>query len=400
MSDTPSTKDSRMLAWAYLARVFEGPSRHLQALLQQGEDVEKIAHGIQHREPWLGEILHLTRSRYQDNRAKEDLALMEKLGGRLVTVESPEWPTFQFAQGFAYAELNDFQHVSRYEAEAVEPHCLWVRGMQLDVIAAKAVAIVGTRAVSSYGARATRTLATGLAQQGYAIISGGALGVDTHAHQAALDAQGITAVLLARGVDAAYPAANAGLFRKVVEQGAVISEYPPGATPHRHRFLARNRLVAALSQGVVVTEAPYRSGALNTLSWAAALGRQAMGVPGPIDVPNSLGVHERIRAGEAHLVSNAGHVDELIGHMGVGQQGERVGSEAAQLELDLAPTATQKLNYRELRVFDSVDYAPMPTDAIAKEAGLPVGLCVKILLDLEREGLVRRDRSNWLRSRS
>lgn len=383
--------DKRRLAWAYLSRVFEGPSADFHELLARNDDVEAIAAGIKRRESWLGAILKQTQQRYHIDQAAQDLNQIQELGGRLVTPDDAEWPKVLFDRGFTFAALQDFQHIGPHQHEAFAPHALWVRGLRLDMLTEQAVGIVGTRAVSSYGARVTKNFSAGLAAKGYTIISGGALGVDTHAHEAALRAGAMTIAVLARGVDKAYPAKNAPLFGRIVENGAVISEYPPGSAPHRHRFLTRNRLVAALSLGVVATEAPYRSGALNTLSWASALGRQAMAVPGSVDAVGSLGCHERIRKGLAHLVGSADQVHELLAPVGQEDVEE-------QLELEFPASPIQQLSQKERRVFDAVSMDATLTADVAREAGMPIGLVVRLLLDLERQGLVRRVKDCWARS--
>lgn len=383
--------DNRRLAWAYISRVFEGPSGHLHELLKRNDDVEAIASAIKNREPWLGEILKQTQQRYQQDQAQQDLEKMAELGGRLVTPDDDEWPRVLFDRGFSFAALNDFEHIGPHQHEAFAPHALWVRGLRLDMLTEQAVGIVGTRAVSNYGARVTRNLSAGLAGKGYTIVSGGAFGVDTNAHEAAMHAGAMTVAVLARGVDKAYPAKNASLFQQIVTKGAVISEYPPGSAPHRHRFLTRNRLVAALSLGVVATEAPYRSGALNTLSWASALGRHAMAVPGNVDQMGSLGCHERIRKGLAHLVGSADQVHELLAPIGQEDLEE-------QLELEFPASPIQQLSQRERRVFDAVSMSGTPTNEVAQEAGMPIGLVVRLLLELERAGLVRRVKNKWSRT--
>ena len=149
--------------------------------------------------------------------------------------------------------------------------------------------IVGARAATPYGEHVTAELAYGLARRDVVVVSGGAYGIDAAAHRAALAAGGQTVVVSAGGLDRPYPPGNATLYDRAAETGLVVSESPPGCAPQRHRFLTRNRLIAALSTGVVVVEAAARSGAMNTAGHCRTLGRPLMAVPGPVTSPMSVG---------------------------------------------------------------------------------------------------------------
>ena len=147
-------------------------------------------------------------------------------------------------------------------------------------------------------------------------MSGAAFGIDQAAHRGALASRGPTVAVLACGADRAYPSAHRSLIDYIADVGLVVSEAAPGCAPTRIRFLARNRLIAALARGTVVVEAAVRSGALNTASWAAGLGRAVMGVPGPVTSAPSAGVHQLIRARDAVLVTSGEEVLEVVGPMG------------------------------------------------------------------------------------
>ncbi|GGG69997.1 DNA-processing protein DprA [Corynebacterium pelargi] len=382
---------SRRQAWAYVSRTIEGPSRDLQALLAQGRDIEAIACGIKKREQWCGALLKQTQSRYAEDRSREDLATIQALGGRLITPEDEEWPCEAFDQAFGFAASGASEHSRSYADDAVAPHALWVRGQHLGALSQQAIAMVGTRAISSYGRSVCSSIGEYLAQQHWTIVSGGALGVDTAAHQAALGAGGATVAVAACGLDRSYPARNGKLFEQMLERGAVISEYPPGMSPHRHRFLTRNRLVAALSAGVVVVEAAWRSGALNTLLWAQALGKVAMAIPGPISSVNSLGCHEKIKSGDAQMVCSGQEILELT---------QRLGSvdATAQYELDFAADPIQRLPRNELRVFDALSTRPQGAEDISQQSGLSMALCMHLLVTLEHKGLIQREGARWLRA--
>ena len=148
-------------------------------------------------------------------------------------------------------------------------------------------------------------ITAGLSAAGWVIVSGGAYGIDVTAHHAALAHGGRTVVVLACGPDLAYPREHAGLLDDIAIRGAVVSEYPPGMPPARHRFLARNRVIAALARGTLVVEAARRSGTIVTALRASELGRPVMAVPGPVTSAISAGCHVLIRAGEAVLVTSA-----------------------------------------------------------------------------------------------
>lgn len=201
----------------------------------------------------------------------------------------------------------------------VPPLSLWVRGARrLDDIVDRSVALVGSRASTAYGEHVAGELSVGLGERGWTTVSGGAYGIDAAAHRGALAAGAPTVVVSACGVDRPYPTAHSALIRRVLADGVVISEWPPGCAPLRHRFLVRNRLIAALTRGTVVVEAAARSGALATANRARDLGKAVMAVPGPVTSAMSVGCHQLLRDVErgAALVTSAAEVFEQIGALG------------------------------------------------------------------------------------
>lgn len=190
------------------------------------------------------------------------------------------------------------------------PHLLWVRG-NAALLRAPGVALVGARAATGYGEHVAMELAAGLCSRDIVVVSGGAYGIDGAAHRAALAGQGDTIAVLAGGADRLYPSGHDALLRRIIERGAVVSETPAGTPPTRWRFLQRNRLIAALSEAVVVVEAGHRSGALNTAHHAATAGIPLGVVPGPITSAASAGCHRLLREAAAQCITSIGDIFEL-----------------------------------------------------------------------------------------
>jgi DNA processing protein len=245
--------------------------------------------------------------------AETILRRADRLAARIVVPADDEWPV----RVDALATL-DLGLPGRINQDVRPPLCVWVRGRwPLGETLDRSVAIVGARAATSYGNHVTSDLAYGLAEEGWTVVSGGAFGIDATAHRATLAAGGRTVAVLACGVDRPYPAGNAAMFEQIAESGLLISEWPPGAEPLRHRFLIRNRVIAAATAGTVVVEAAARSGATQTMGRVLALRRPAMVVPGPVTSAMSVGCHELLRERpDTTLVTSAAHVLEEVGRIG------------------------------------------------------------------------------------
>lgn len=178
-----------------------------------------------------------------------------------------------------------------------------------------AVAIVGTRNPTQYGARIASEFASGFSDRALDVISGGAYGIDTHAHRGAIAAEGRTTAILASGISVRYPAGNERLFEEILESGGLISEVMPEERARPERFLTRNRLIAALSRMTIIVEAAFRSGSLRTANDAAELMRIVLAVPGPINSPASDGCHRLIGDRCAEIVTSVADAMEFIGEM-------------------------------------------------------------------------------------
>jgi DNA processing protein len=193
------------------------------------------------------------------------------------------------------------------------PRRLFVRGGPPAVLGEGAVAVVGARSCSAYGAEVARSVARDLAAAGLVVVSGLARGIDAEAHRGALEAGGRTVAVLGCGIDRDYPRAHADLARRIAASGAVVSEYPPGTEPAPWRFPARNRIIAALARATVVVEARSRSGALGTVDFALELGREVFAVPGEITAALSAGTNDLLRQGAAPLLT----ADDVLSALGI-----------------------------------------------------------------------------------
>lgn len=362
-------------AWAYLSRVAEPPCAELAAFAVRVGAVE--AADVIRRGDAKDGLARRTDGRREIDCAADDLDILDRVGGRLITPTDPEWPMLAFA---AFGGVNKTER-----PQAHPPMVLWVVGPErLSDVPERACALVGTRAATAYGEHVTADLATGLVERDVTVVSGGAYGIDGAAHRAALAADGVTVAVLAGGIDVPYPAGHTAMLRRVQAQGLLVSEYPPGTRPARHRFLTRNRLVAALSGATVVVEAGLRSGAANTAAWANALGRPVCAVPGPVTSSASAGCHVLLR-GDANVVTRADEIVEFVGRMG-------------ELAIDPGRPASplDGLADVELRVYDALPArGARTTDQIAVAAGIPPTKVLGPLAMLELAGLVTRHEGRW-----
>jgi DNA processing protein len=300
----------------------------------------------------------------------------DRLGVRIITPEDPEWTP----------QLADLETISRDGRAPVDrdthpPQCLWVRGpLRLDEACDRSVAVVGARASTSYGNHVAGELSYGLAERGWTVVSGGAFGIDAAAHRAALAAGGVTVAVLACGIDRPYPVSHTSLFDRIADEGLLVSEWPPGADPHRHRFLVRNRVIAALTRGTVVVEANRRSGARFTLGRARLLRRHCLAVPGPVTSAMSVGCHDELRTEGTILVTDAAQVIEAVGRIGTDLAPWPERGEASPLD---ALTALQA------QVLDGVrPRKALSAEEIAAAAGVSARDARRTLPTLEELGFV------------
>jgi DNA processing protein len=282
--------------------------------------------------------------------------------------------------GVEIVEFTAPEYPARLRLIADPPPLLYVKGA-LRPEDERAVAIVGSRSASDYGRRVARDLARGLAALGFTVVSGMARGIDGAAHERALQAGGRTIAVLGSGAERPYPAEHEGLYRRISENGAVVSELPVGTKPMAFNFPARNRLISGLSLGVVVVEATEKSGSLITAALALEQGREVFAVPGEAGASRSRGAHRLIREG-AKLVET---VDDIIEEIAP-QLARRVDASTAVTERVLPPNAGEHAR----KIFVLLQDNPLHVDQVIERSGLPAAQVLEVLLDLELQGFVRQ----------
>jgi DNA processing protein len=380
-----SDEEAVRLARIALACLVEPGTRQVYEMVAQCGPVEALARLLD-ADPGteLGAAVAARLSRADPRQlAVSVLARTTRLGARVVTPEDDEWP----------AGLADLRLLprpgsgQRADRDGYPPVCLWVRGNPpLRAAVEHSVAVVGARAATSYGIHVGTEFGYGLASREWTVVSGGAFGIDAAAHRGALAGRGCTIAVLACGVDRPYPVAHAALFEQILERGLVVSEWPPGSDPHRHRFLVRNRVIAALTRGTVMVEANARSGARQTLGRAALLGRSIMVVPGPVTSAMSVGCHQAQRQLGARLVTSYAEVLEEVGRIGD----------------DLAPiprgpqTRLDELPSEMARILDGIP-ARGGADAavVAAAVGVPLRDVLRALPALRDQGFVAETEAGW-----
>lgn len=308
--------------------------------------------------------------------ARRDIAKAQKamrdFGIRLLRRESLDYPA-------ALASLPD------------PPPYLFVRG-SIEERDRAAVAIVGTRHATEYGKGIAAKLGSDLAQRGVTVVSGLARGVDTQAHQGALNANGRTFAVCGCGLDVAYPSENRALMEQIENAGACISEFAPTVHPEAWHFPARNRIISGLSVGVVVVEAAERSGALITADFALEQGREVFAVPGNIHKAQSKGAHALIKAG-ATLVDSVDDIIVSLNARALPFEDLRVAKQARAADVASAPEKSglrHDLSAAENRVYLALDVEPRHVDDIAAAANMGAGEVNATLVMLELKGAARR----------
>lgn len=295
----------------------------------------------------------------------EEQRRMEAHGIRAITLDDDEYPP-------ALREIHD------------PPFLLYIKG-GLRPADSAAIGVVGSRRMTHYGREQARKLSFQLARTGFCIISGLARGIDTAAHEAALAAEGRTVAVLGSGIGNVYPPENRALADRIAENGALVSEFPVLYVPDKQSFPLRNRIVSGMSQGLLVVEAPARSGSMITANQALEQGRTVFAVPGPIDRPTSEGCNRLIRAG-ATLVCTA---QDIVDDLGAG-----INSLALDFEAPVPPSHRSRpmpdLNETEETLLLALEDGESTIDALSERHSLPAGVVGATLLQLEMKHLVKQ----------
>lgn len=391
---TPSPRAlPRRVALAGLARLCEPPAPGVVGTFVDSLGAEDAwARIIRRAVP--AEILTALAPRLRDDaagldaRARDDLRRAVAAGADVFGPGDDDWPAECF---------EPLQWVPPYDrcGHAWSPLALYRRGDRWPIRPRDSVAVVGSRAATPYGVRLATGLAADAVDAGRTVVSGAAFGIDAAAHRGALhggpqcdEPTTATVAVLACGIDRSYPTAHQPLVDTISMNGAVVSEYPPGTTPARHRFLVRNRLIAAFAEVTVVVEAGRRSGSLNTATTAGNLGRSVAAIPGPVSSAMSAGCHDLIRDGKAVLVTSWPDIRELLGPLDAGTNPHRAARDAVD-GLDLVAS----------RVHDALPArGGAMVDAIAAEAALPAADVIGALAVLHTSGLAEKRNGLWFRT--
>jgi len=277
-------------------------------------------------------------------------------------------------KGIQVITWEDDEYPRRLKEIGQPPPVLYVRG-EVGVNDEWSIAVVGTRRITAYGRQVTEEIAGALASSGLTVISGLARGVDSIAHKAALNAGGRTIAVLGSGVDIVYPNEHRALAERIITQGALISDYPPGTPPEGINFPPRNRIISGLSLGVIVVEAGEKSGALITAEFAADQGRDVFAVPGPVYAPQSAGCNRLIQQGAYMLLKPRDVLESLDLNLVVEKRAARSALPANQTEAQLMSYLSQQ---------------PMHVDEIQARTNLPVENVTASLTMMELKGMVKQ----------
>jgi DNA processing protein len=298
----------------------------------------------------------------QWDRVEDHLARLKALGADMLTLDDPNYPL-------------------RLKEIPYPPPLIFVKG-EITPEDSLALAMVGTRAASYYGKKTCGSLAKELARRGVTVVSGLARGIDTAAHQGALEEGGRTLAVLGCGLDVIYPPENRELYGRIPMSGALITEYPLGTPPEAHNFPRRNRLISGLALGVLVVEAGARSGTTITAQCALEQGREVLAVPGPINAPTSLGPHRLIQQG-AKLVQD---VEDILAELPKVRAPAKPGSPPSAK----VPAPAQPVQFRvDDPLLPLLGAEPLQLEELVQASRLPAPEVMSRLTLLELQGLVR-----------
>ena len=283
---------------------------------------------------------------------------------------------------FTVLSILDGEYPARLKTIPDPPPLLYVTG-QLDECDQQAIAIVGARKASSTGRAFTYALSRELAMLGITIVSGLARGIDKSAHEGALKGMGRTVAVLGCGIEQTYPQEHQSLRLRIEEQGAVLSEFPPGAAPHAHHFPQRNRVISGMSLGVVVTEAAEKSGSLITARFAVEQNREVFAVPGTVSNETSRGPHQLIKQGAKLVEGIEDILEELVSQL----KGVNSESWKEQCEVAISPP---ELGVDEDALYQHISLEPIALDELLSQGIATPSEVMSLLLSLEMKGVIRQ----------
>ena len=291
---------------------------------------------------------------------ERELSLLREVGGRVITLKDEEYPK----------RLRDI-----YDPPAL----LYVRG-ELKKEDEFAISIVGSRKTTPYGRWFTEKVSQELARHGVTIVSGMARGIDSLAHWGAISGGGRTIAVLGCGVDVIYPSENRNLFAKIIDRGAILSEFPMGSPPEGGHFPRRNRIISGLSLGVVVVQASEKSGSLITAGYALEQGREVFAVPGNVGTESSRGTHRLIKEGAKLVESSEDILEEILPQWRGGRE-----------KIPKVETPRPDLTEEEKALYELLGDTPLHIDVMIRESRLDPGKVSSLLLNLELKGMI----SQW-----
>lgn len=323
----------------------------------------------------LGELESLPRSFHRGLRHMVDWSYADRILSEteaadleLISILDPEYPL-------------------RLKEIAAPPPLLWLRGRK-ELLEMICIAVVGTRAPSSYGRKMTRLFTEGLANMGFVIVSGLADGVDTEAHKKAMESTGQTIAVLGSGVNWIYPSSNRKLAKDLLERGGLLlSEFPPGTAPAREHFPMRNRTVSGMSVGVLVMESAKKGGSMITAATAREQNREVFAIPHPLQVTSGSGCNQLIRMQTAKLVQSFEDIVE-------------------ELTLDIPKDAVPVLRFEESdhhqllpiqqKILQEIEESDLHLQVLSKRVEIPLPRLYAYVLDLEVRGHLRQDRGQMI----
>lgn len=298
------------------------------------------------------------------------------------------WNAWLGQSGHHLITLDDNRYPNLLAATPDAPLALWVRGTKLDILDSPMLAIVGSRHATHGGIDNAKAFGQEIGVAGLSIASGLAVGVDAASHQGAVDTIGGTLAVLGNGIDQIYPSENKGLAEQIEAQGLIVAEYPPGIPAARHRFPARNRIIAGLSLGVLVVEASTRSGSLITARRSGEYGREVFAIPGSIHNPLSRGCHQLIRQGAKLVESTADILHELAPRLGQALDHQEISDSAATDPPAAQSTGPDIASAEYQSVLNAIGFDPTGIDQIVSRTALTTAEVSSMLLLLELEGHV------------